>query len=62
MEALRIVSEALRPLLPTTAERIAAQLGVTPSPAWTDALRWSGLPGGTRVGDPVPLFPQRQAT
>jgi methionyl-tRNA synthetase len=61
VEALRIVSEALRPLLPTTtAERIAAQLGVTPSAAWTDALHWSGLPGGTRAGDPVPLFPQPQ--
>ena len=58
VEALRVVSEALRPLLPTTADRIAAQLGIRPSPAWTEALRWSGLPEGGRVSAPAPLFPK----
>jgi methionyl-tRNA synthetase len=58
VEALRIVSEALRPFLPSTTERIAAQLGITTPPTWTAALCWTGLPGGTRVGDPAPLFPR----
>jgi methionyl-tRNA synthetase len=58
VEALRIVSEALRPLLPATATQIAERLGVTPSAAWTTSLDWSGLPGGTRVADGAPLFPR----
>jgi methionyl-tRNA synthetase len=58
VEALRIVSEALRPLLPATAKQIAERIGVTPSAVWTRSLGWHGLPGGTRVGDGAPLFPR----
>ena len=60
-EALRVVAEALRPLLPHTAERIASQLGVTPAARWWEALRWGGLPAGTRVVAPQALFPRRPA-
>jgi methionyl-tRNA synthetase len=56
VEALRIVAEALRPLLPTTSERIVAQLGIALAPAWNEALAWGGVRDGTRVGEPVPLF------
>jgi methionyl-tRNA synthetase len=59
-EALRIVAEALRPLLPDAATRMAAQLGVTPAARWTDALRWGGLHPGTRVAAPAPLFPRHK--
>jgi len=59
-EALRIVAEALRPLLPDAAARMAAQLGVTPAARWTDALRWGGLRPGTRAAAPTPLFPRRE--
>jgi methionyl-tRNA synthetase len=59
-EALRVVAEALRPLLPDAAERIATQLGRPLAPDWSDALRWGALPGGTRVAAPQALFPRRQ--
>ena len=58
-EALRVVGEALRPLLPQAAERIAVQLGLTPASRWSDALRWGGLPAGTRSAAPQALFPRR---
>jgi methionyl-tRNA synthetase len=60
-EALRVAAEALRPLLPQAAERIAAQLGLTPASRWKDALRWGGLPADTRVAAPQALFPRRRA-
>ena len=59
-EALRVVAEALRPLLPDAAERMATQLGLPLSPRWIEALRWGALPGGTRVATPRALFPRRQ--
>jgi methionyl-tRNA synthetase len=58
-EVLRVVAEALRPLLPEAAERIATQLGVALGTRWLDALRWGGLRAGTRVAAPHPLFPRR---
>jgi methionyl-tRNA synthetase len=59
-ESLRIVAEALRPLLPETAGRIAAQLGVTPASSWIQGLCWGGLDAGARVRAPEPLFPRRE--
>jgi len=61
-ESLRLVAEALRPLLPETAARIAAQLGVGLAPDWSRSLRWGGLDAGTPVGVPAPLFPRREPT
>jgi methionyl-tRNA synthetase len=60
-EILRVVAEALRPLLPQAAERIALQLGLTPASSWRDALHWGGMPAGTRAAAPQALFPRRQA-
>ena len=58
-EALRLVAESLRPFLPDTAARIAAQLGVEPADAsWTEALSWGRLPLGTVAQPPQPLFPR----
>ncbi|HET9015223.1 MAG TPA: class I tRNA ligase family protein [Thermomicrobiaceae bacterium] len=58
-ESLRLIAQALRPFLPGTADRIAAQLGVvlveTP---WTEALGWGVLAPGTQVGEPQPIFPK----
>jgi methionyl-tRNA synthetase len=59
-EALRVVAEALRPLLPDAAKRIATQLGLPLAPDWSQALRWGALPAGTRVAAPQALFPRRQ--
>jgi methionyl-tRNA synthetase len=58
-ESLRVVSEALRPFLPRTADGIASQLGITPASAgWAEALRWDGRTAGATVGEPRPLFPR----
>jgi methionyl-tRNA synthetase len=59
VEALRVVAEALRPLLPATSERIATQLGIALSPDWQRSLAWGGLRDDTRVGEPIPLFAPR---
>jgi methionyl-tRNA synthetase len=60
-EALRVVAEALRPLLPQATERITRQLGLTPAERWMDALRRGQLPAGTRLATPQALFPRSQA-
>jgi methionyl-tRNA synthetase len=59
-ECLRLVAEALRPLLPETAARIARQLGVGLASSWTQGLHWGGLGDGTRVRAATPLFPRRE--
>jgi methionyl-tRNA synthetase len=59
-ESLRLVAEALRPLLPATAAAIAEQLGVGLAPCWARGLDWGGLSAGTRVRTAVPLFPRRE--
>jgi len=60
-EALRLVAEALRPFLPSTAERMAAQLGVTLVKGdWTAALSWGSLAAGAKAGEPRPIFPKRE--
>ncbi|MGH2457970.1 MAG: hypothetical protein ACRDIY_03790 [Chloroflexota bacterium] len=57
-EALRIVAEALRPFLPETAARVAAQLGAARAPDWLTALRWQSRSGGQSMPAPKPLFPR----
>jgi len=57
---LGLVAEALRPLLPDTAARITVQLGLRPASRWTEPLSWAGLPAGTRVAAPTPLFPRKE--
>jgi methionyl-tRNA synthetase len=57
-EVCRLVAEALRPLLPETAERIAAALGVTLDASWARGLAWGRLRPGQPVGRPTPLFPR----
>lgn len=56
-ESLRIVAEALRPLLPDTAGRIASQFGITLSDVWPAALEWGSAPAVGRAEAPIPLFP-----
>jgi methionyl-tRNA synthetase len=57
-EGLRVVAEALRPFLPETAARMAAQLGVAPAANWIQGLRWGDVASGTRVAAAEPLFPK----
>ena len=57
-EACRLVAEALRPLLPETADRIAAALGVPLATRWVRGLDWGGVPFKRPVAPPTPLFPR----
>ncbi len=62
LEATRIVSILIGPFMPVAADAIRAQLGLTYPVAearWTD-LAWGGLPAGTKVGPPQPVFPRIQ--
>ncbi len=62
LETLRLVAEALWPVMPSAAERMAAQLGVTLAPGGTwlaSPPRWGARRPGERVTtQPTPLFPR----
>jgi methionyl-tRNA synthetase len=52
----------LSPFMPVASEAIRSQLGIDGAkarPAWED-LAWGGLPAGTRVSAPQPIFPRIQ--
>jgi methionyl-tRNA synthetase len=58
-EALRLVGEALRPLLPRTGAAVSSQIGVAhPAADWRAGLRWGRLTQGAVVGEARPLFPR----
>jgi methionyl-tRNA synthetase len=57
-ESVRVIGEALRPLLPHTAASIADQLNVAPEPDWLTGLAWGRLQAGHAIGAPLPLFPR----
>ena len=62
LEATRIVSLLVSPYMPVAADAIRAQLGLPDSAqnARWDDLAWGGLPAGTRVASPQPIFPRLQ--
>ena len=45
-----------RPILPTSADYIEAQLGISPAQAWEQI--GSGLKAGAKLGDAKPIFPR----
>jgi methionyl-tRNA synthetase len=59
-EALRLTAYYVAPFLPSVAEGIAAQLGVTleERPDWAAVTRWGQLPAGTRTQPGAVLFPK----
>ncbi|HUA62573.1 MAG TPA: methionine--tRNA ligase [Verrucomicrobiae bacterium] len=59
-EALRIVTVLLAPVLPASARKIWAQLGMTqPVEAMKlDALAWGGLASGQAIGEIAAVFPR----
>ena len=60
-ETLRIVAILISPLMPVTAPKIWAQLGIASdftTVTLTDARGWGKLPGGTKVGALEPIFPR----
>jgi len=61
LEALRIATILLTPVLPAATQRVWDQLGI-PAPLSAqrvpDASRWGGLPAGARIRQGAPLFPR----
>ena len=62
LEATRILSLLVSPFMPFAADAIRSQMGLSQSAseAHWDNLAWGGLPAGTRVGPPQPIFPRLQ--
>jgi methionyl-tRNA synthetase len=59
VEALRVASVLLEPVMPTKARELRAQLGLPDAPATLDdARRWDGAPAGTATRPGEPLFPR----
>jgi methionyl-tRNA synthetase len=58
-ESLRLTAEALRPFLPSTAERMAEQLGISlGTESWAAALGWGWLAPDTEAAKAQPIFPK----
>jgi methionyl-tRNA synthetase len=57
-ESVRLTGAALEPFLPTTAARIAEQLGAATDAPWLERLNWGTTQPGTRVGVGEPIFPR----
>ena len=59
VEALRVASVLLEPVIPTKARELRAHLGLPDAPATLDdARRWDGVPPGTITRPGEPLFPR----
>jgi methionyl-tRNA synthetase len=60
LEATRIISVLLTPLLPHVAGLIRAQLGLGDAPLadWAHETQWGGLPGGLKTEEAQPIFPR----
>ena len=61
VEACRVLGVLLWPVIPETATKIHAQLGLAAAPDRYEAAAWGGLQEGHVVGEPQPLFPRRDA-
>ena len=58
-ETCRLLAVLLWPFIPTTAEKIYAQLGLDVSPDKMSEAVWGRLNGGHTIGEPAPLFPRK---
>jgi len=60
LEATRIISVLLTPLLPHVSGLIRAQLGLGNAPLadWAHETIWGGLPGGLKTEEAQPIFPR----
>jgi methionyl-tRNA synthetase len=58
LEAVRIVTTGLLPMMPRVAPQVLAAIGVPVPPDSFDALRWGGLPTGVEIPALAPLFPR----
>ncbi|HEX9798809.1 MAG TPA: methionine--tRNA ligase [Thermoanaerobaculia bacterium] len=58
LEAVRLVATGLLPMMPETAARVLAAIGVGEPPTTLDVLVWGGLPRSAPLPEPVPIFPR----
>jgi methionyl-tRNA synthetase len=58
LEAVRLVATGLLPVMPETAARILAAIGVAEPPRSLAALAWGGLPTSVELPAPAPIFPR----
>ncbi|MGA9667665.1 MAG: methionine--tRNA ligase [Terracidiphilus sp.] len=64
-EAIRIITALVYPILPESAAKVWQQLGQgevaeAAKKAFLTELAWGGLKAGTKLGEPVPLFPRKE--
>lgn len=59
LESCRVLAVLLWPVVPETATRIYAQLGLEGEPRRFSLAAWGGLAEGHVVGEPIPLFPRK---
>jgi len=58
-EVCRVLAVLLGPFLPSTSEKIYAQLGLSGTPHRLADAAWGKLSAGHTIGDPAPLFPRK---
>jgi methionyl-tRNA synthetase len=58
-EACRVLAVLLWPVIPDTARKINAQLGLQDEPNSFASAAWGGLKQGHVIGAPAPLFPRK---
>ena len=58
VESCRILGVLLHPFVPSTSERIFAQLGLRSTTEGLAGARWGVLAAGHSIGEIVPLFPK----
>ena len=60
-EAIRIITALVAPVLPDSADKVWQQLGLGDvAQADLTNITWGGLPPGTQLGAPAPLFPRAE--
>jgi methionyl-tRNA synthetase len=58
-EVCRVLAVLLWPFVPTTAQKIYAQLGLAGAPDKFEMANWGGLQTGHKIGEPAALFPRK---
>ncbi len=59
-EGLRLAALLLRPVMPTTSDRIAGLLGQAPVDRWDGQLAWGSVLTGSKLGEKTILFPRTE--
>ena len=58
LEGARVLTVWLSPVMPVASREMRAQLGLSSTPTWEEALQWDALQTGAPLGSPVPIFPR----